>query len=343
MKYVFTEKVKLAKAEYDLADLIETIEQEGLTKDVYDLYAAPEELTVTPTTNYINADVLHLLATYHIRGTVIKFPSYTLTNKRPRPEWRYRFVSELPKVYIKTNNTTSEKAYAYGQRLITACNKQNRTTMNYTNVENAYKVIARQCLAHNIYVSSRNEKTVMEARAELECAKFIKENLAIAPDIKCALSDDELHFYAKAFDIEMPKWYLKAYNIKTKHGYAIVPYVTQSSNIILPNTDPNKPGYAGNDIEDNAPVTLKRDAAPVELNLYEAERARLAEQVMFYLNLPIEERLCFLNERFDYCEVCGCYEVREGCTCGIHAAPEEHEYQQFMACREYALSEVLYK
>lgn len=368
MKYVYTKKVALASNTYNALELFETIKHmNGLTRDIHEMYPAPEDFVVpNGTKEYalnISADVLQLLSIWFNRGTRIHFcetyikPACSIKTSRPRTQWHYDMVDSLPQTYIKQGYTTPQLAYDYGKKLIEACNKAN--LIPFDKLENGYKVIARNCIDTGRYIKifSPNEKTLMEAQAELETAHTLN---AIFDTTACttpvSLSDIELEFYARVFDIKMPEWYLRASNVridsvsakgKPYFSVAVLPFVDSTS--FMPSVQFDQNGniktYDGNDQETKViPSTYAKDAQPQKLQNPTAERKQLNEQIMFYLNLPIEEQKLYATGLYDYCNDCKeWYEIRTGCTCQKHVGFENDEdYHAFMLCRKYKLSSIMY-
>lgn len=368
MKYVYTKKVALVDTLYNALELFETIKNSGgLSRTIHELYPAPTDFVVPNGTREYNLtlseDVLQLLSIWFNRGTRIHFletyirPASSVKASHPRTQWRYDMVDSLPQSYIKSGKTTPQLAYDYGKKLIDACNKAN--LIPFDKLENGYKVVARQCLEPGRYIRfySPNEKTLMEANAELETAHTLNAIFdTTGCDTPCELSDIELDFFARVFDIKMPEWYLRASNVRIDSvsakgnkyfSVAVLPFVDSTS--FTPSVQFDQSGniksYDGNDSETKViPSTYARDAQPQKLKNPTAERAQLAESVMFYLNLPIEEQKEYMTSAYAYCDTChDYYEIREGCTCGKHEKfLIDDDYHTFMLCRKYKLSSVMY-
>ena len=363
MKYIYTKKVALASNTYNALELFETIKNmNGLTREIHEMFPAPEDFVVPNGTKKFNLtlseDVLQLLSIWFNRGTRIHFcetyirPASSIKTSRPRTQWHYDMVDSLPQSYIKSGKTTPQLAYDYGKKLIEACNNAN--LIPFDKLENGYKVVARQCLEPGRYIRfySPNEKTLMEAQAELETAHTLNTIFdTTLCNTECTLTDIELEFYARVFDIKMPEWYLRASNVRIDSvsakgnpyfSVAVLPFVDSTS--FMPSVQFDQNGniktYDGNDQETKViPSSYARDAQPQKLSNPTAERKQLAEQVMFFLNMPIEEQKAFMTNNYGYCEHCKEYfELRDGCTCGKHLPADEVE----MACRQYDLSVKLY-
>lgn len=384
MKYVFTSKIKLSEVTYNAMELFETIKNnKGLSRALHEQYPTPTDFVVPNGTKEYNLtlseDVLQLLSIWFNRGTRIHFcetyirPAASIKTSRPRTQWRYDMVDSLPQAYIASGKTTPQLAYDYGKKLIEACNNAN--LIPFDKLENGYKVIARQCLEPGRYIRfySPNEKTLMEANAELETAHTLNAIFdTTLCNTECTLTDIELEFYARVFDIKMPEWYLRASNVRIDSvsakgnpyfSVAVLPFVDSTSFMpslqfeggVKRNIYDDKTGalkgtqvvtqstaktYDGNNQETKViPSSYARDAQPQKLSNPTAERKQLAEQVMFFLNMPIEEQKAFMTNNYGYCEHCKEYfELRDGCTCGKHLPADDVE----MACRQYDLSVKLY-
>ena len=379
MQYVFTEKTALVETNYDPAEILHQVHD----RTFHEMFPAPVEFIVNLVCfdydqRFISADDLQLLSIWYNRGTkihIMNSKTYTDKNgqknsvayhksatvKHPRPQWAYRFVSSLPKAYILRGCTTTEKAYAFGKSLIAACT--NASKVPFQSLEEGYKVIMRMCIQCDVNATSPNQKTYLEARAEIEAAHDIEAFFGYIPEVATDLTDIELEFYARVFDIHMPEWFLRASNIKTEHGFAICPFTDSTEFVTAAQyeggsvkrvyddktgaylgtqtlTPKTKKEYDGNDYAPAiVPTTLQRDSAPQRLTNPKAERAQLAEQVVFYLSLPIEEQKEFMTASYAYCDDCKEYfELKEGCRCGTHKEMDNIEY----LLREFKLSEVLY-
>lgn len=347
MNYVHTRKQPLVEAQYKAEAILHRIHN----RVFYENYPAPMQFTVALEAfdfkdRFISSEDMNLLSVWYNRGTTLQIGNKTLTFGNPRPQWVYTFVNSLPKPYISRGATTPQKAYDFGKKLIAACTKASRIPSK--NLEEGYKAIMKACLANNIYAHSPNEKTWYETKAELDAEREIKNLYSMVPDVETSLTDIELQFYARVFDIQMPKWFLRASHIKTNNGYAVCPFTDQTAYVTLATNQKDasgdfKPGYAGNDFENNVPTTMLRDATPQLISNQAADRAKLAEQVMFYLNLPIEEQILFMTAEYGYCFTCKeYYALRDGCTCRENLPIEDDEYPSIMATREFALSTALY-
>ena len=385
MQYVFTEKTALVETNYDPAEILHQVHD----RTFHEMYPAPVEFIVNITCfhdfkdRFISAEDLQLLSVWYNRGTkihIMNSHSFTdkagnktstayhkhATIKHPRVQWAYRFVNSLPKAYILRGCTTTEKAYEFGKTLIKACTDASKVP--FQSLEEGYKVIMRMCIQCKVNATSPNAKTYIEAKTELDTAHDIECFFGYVPEVITDLTDIELEFYARVFDIHMPAWFLRASNIKTEHGFAICPF-TDSTEFVkaaqyeggsVKHVYDDKTGaylgkqtlvaktkkeYDGNDHAPAiVPTTLQRDSAPQRLTNKVAERAQLAEQVVFYLSLPIEQQKEFMTASYGYCDDCGEYfEIREGCHCGAHVKFEDdNEYRNYMLTRHYKLSEVLY-
>lgn len=358
MKYVYTSKIRLASVTYNAFELFEAVKNNnGLSRDIHEMYPAPEDFVIPNGTKQyaltLSEDVLQLLSIWFNRGTRIHFletylrPASSIKTSHPRSQWHYDMVDSLPQSYIKSGKTTQQLAYDYGKKLIEACNKAN--LIPFDKLENGYKVIARQCLEPGRYIRfySPNEKTLMEAQAELETAHTLNAIFdTTACTTPCELSDIELEFFARVFDIKMPEWFLRASNIRIDNvsakgkkyfSVAVLPFVdaTNFTPSVQFDAQGNIKSYDGNDHETQTiPASYARDAQPQKLVNPTAERKLLNEQVMFFLNMPIEEQREFMTATFDYCTHCKQYfEIRTGCTCGAHSALDDNEYLMYMSTR----------
>ena len=366
MKYVATHRIKLVESIYNFEELA-TVTEDGLTKELHQCYPAPIEVVIPNShrkdngyfeMTKINENLLQLLSIWYNRGTRIIFeptylrPAVCLQIKYPRKAFSYEMVPSLPDSYIRSGNVTTDKAYAYGKTLIKACNACN--LIPFDKLELGYKLIARQCFepGRNIRVLSPNKKTIPEALSELQAAHDIAAIFdTSAYSTETQLDDIKLQFYARVFDIQMPEWYLRAtvlrkdeISIKGNHYADIynLPFVDATAYTQAPQFDSqgNIKSYDGNDFEAQAiPTSAIRDAQPQRLRNPEAERRQLTEQVMFFLNMPVEQQKEFMTNNYGYCDQCHeYYELRDGCSCG-HCKPADDVE---MACREYALSRALY-
>ena len=353
MYYIHTKKATLVDTTYNLTAISQELweSSEGLTLDFYQSYPAPKVIVVPTALRTISSDVLHVLAVWYARGTEITLEdSISLQTKRPRPEWIYTKVDYLPKTYIASGKTTINDAVEFGRKLIEACHKQNQIPFHI--LEDIYKLLARNFVAHGKNVYCRNDKIMLEIRAELEVAYFIKQYRATAPKTQLDIPIELLHHYAKVFDIEMPTWYLRYSIVETKHGYAMLPYLTQGDAVFYQNIDKTATtdtSYAGNlndtdgSNNQNKPATLLRDATPKAI-CQETDLLKLQEQVTFFISLPLDEQKLFMSDRYDYCDNCHeFHELRLGCSCGNHPAIEDdNEYQEILATKSSKLAEVLY-
>lgn len=350
MQFVKTFKRNLSKKVYNSN---EVLTNEFFNRDWYLAHPTPEAFTVNPYESVkagyrgnISKTAFQVLATWYIRGTSLTFTNYgesiTLpTISRPRPEWGYSFVDEIPNYYLRLNKTTSEKAYQFGKELIEACATANKIPFDV--LESTYNTIMEACLDLKIYAQSPNRKTWLEAMSN----KILREDLAAlgqAPEAETNLSDEELLYYAKVFDINVPKWFVKVDLVKTEHGYAKCPNLTMSDETFKPQYDNsgNRKTYDGNYNDDLVPISLMKETAPIEAAT-EAARLQLITQVNFYLNLPIEEQKLFMTANFAYCEHCkDYYEIRLGCLCATNQGfDDDNAYQHYMATREFALSQAV--
>ena len=366
MKYVATHRIKLVESIYNFAELAE-VTADGLNRDIHTCYPAPIEVVIPNShrnengyfeQTKISENLLQLLSIWYNRGTRIIFePTYigsatVLQIKHPRKAFSYEMVSSLPDSYIRSGNVTTDKAYAYGKKLIEACNACN--LIPFDKLELGYKIIARQCFepGRNIKVLSPNKKTIPEALAEVQTAHDIAAIFdTTACSAESSLDDIQLQFYARVFDIQMPEWYLRSTLVrkdeissKGNHYFDLynLPFVDATAYTQAPQFDSQGhiKTYDGNDFEAQAiPTSAIRDAQPQRLHNPTAEHKQLVEQVMFYLNMPIDQQKEFMTSNYGYCDQCHeYYELRDGCSCG-HCKPADDIE---MACREYALSRALY-
>lgn len=151
------------------------------------------------------------------------------------------------------------------------------------------------------------------------------------------MSDEELRFYCRAFNINAPEWFITFENHPVKYTqtfiengatkevqkkmYAICPTVSGSGKAKY-NSD-----YAGSLDEngangDVAPYSLLRDAKPLKLST--SDRAMLIDSVKFFLSLSIEEQKNFLSDNFEYTEGGELVEI----------SPEEREERELEMVRE---------
>ena len=335
MRYVKTRKVPLVDATYAPEIIFKP-----RNRDFYTSYPVPKTFTV-PVDDTINENAFQTLALWYARGCSLVIKDVTLTNEHPREAWEYWFVNSLPQYYIKKNATTIDKAYKLGQDLIEACYKASNIPFHV--LEEIYKVLLNTFMRLGIKAYSPNLKTYLEVNAENQVQKdldslFYYSETAEELYRKSARSEEELYFYARVFDIEMPEWFICQSNIKTKHGFAVCPYIDSKPTYNLKTND-----YAGNlnengDYDNVVPFTLKKDAIPYRAINEQAELIKLNELVDYYLNLPIEDQLEFLSDNYGYCSKCReYYSQQDGCSCGHCLSKEEEELKQIAeACKEYA-------
>jgi hypothetical protein len=375
MKFVYTRKEKLVPTEYKAFDIFEA-SKSGLTRELHEMYPAPESFIIPNGTKQyplvISASSLQLLAIWYCRGTAIYFcetylrPACKLQVKHPQAQWHYDMVDSMPQAYIKSGHTSTQSALDYGRNLIERCNKA--SLIPFSHLEEAYKIIARACLDTGRYIRvySPNEKTLMEAQAELETVHVMNSIFdTTACTSECPLPDEALAFYARVFDIQMPEWFLRASNVrldltsakgKNYFTVAVLPFVDSSDYVPGVQFDQSGDiktydGFMPDAQFDNAgklkpinttvkviPGTYARDAQPQRLQNPEAQRKQLAEQVMFYLSLPIEEQKEYMTNNYAYCDSChDYYEIREGCKCGAHEKfVDDNAYYAFMLTRKFA-------
>lgn len=219
MQYVYTKKQALIEAKYTTAEVLNTTHD----RDFYVSHPAPVSFTIDMTeldydARRVSEDDMYLLSVWYNRGTRIGVKAQTIACKNPRAQWNYSFVDSLPAAYITRGCTTAKKAYDFGKELIARCSKASKIPNK--NLEDGYKAIMHLCMRNGVYALSPNPKTWLEVKAEREAAKEIYDLYSIIP-APAELSDIELHFYARVFEIEMPRWFLRANHIKTNYGYAV--------------------------------------------------------------------------------------------------------------------------
>lgn len=349
MKFVKTFRKTLNEATYASEEILST---EVFNRDFYLSHETPTQFTVNTYDSYkaggpngISKNVFQLLAVWYIRGTELSLTNYgetiILNNPKPRSEWAYEFVDSLPKYYITLNKTTTSECYAFGKELIAAVSNANK--IPFDELEKTYNTIMEACLDLRIYATSPNKKTWLEAMSN----KILKEDLkALEADnpVELIYSDEELSFYSKVFDINVPKWFVKNSMVKTDHGFAICPHLTLSDEVSKPQYDNQgeRKSYDGNDNDVIIPLKLIKDSGPVPVCL-EAERTKLTEQISFFLELPIEEQKLFMTSNYAYCDACeSYYEIRLGCICGVNPGfDDDNEYHHHMATRMFELSAVV--
>ena len=259
------------------------------------------------------------------------------TCKHPTPAWRYDFVDTMPQIYIRMGMTTTEQAYDFGQKLIEACYKANR--VKYEALQQAYKDVFRILQKHQCWFPKNaqlpNPTTRTECYYEDVAAKDVR-NLNFY-QTSAEMSDEELRFYCRAFNINAPEWFITFENHPVKYTqtftengatkevqkkmYAICPTVSGSGKAKY-NSD-----YAGSLDEngengDVAPYSLLRDAKPLKLST--SDRAMLIDSVKFFLSLSIEEQKNFLSDNFEYTEDGELVEI----------SPEEREERELEMVRE---------
>ena len=181
------------------------------------------------------------------------------THKHPTPAWRYDFVDNMPQIYIRMSMTTTEQAYDFGQKLIEACYKANR--VKYEALQQAYKDVFRILQRHQCWFPKDaqlpNPSTRTEVWYEDAAAKDVR-NLNFY-QTSAEMSDEELRFYCRAFNINAPEWFITFENHPVKYTqtytengvtkevqkkmYAICPTVTddKGNKVIL---TPRKVEYA---------------------------------------------------------------------------------------------------
>ena len=259
------------------------------------------------------------------------------TCKHPTPAWRYDFVDSMPQIYIRMGMTTTEQAYDFGQKLIEACYKANR--IKYEALQQAYKDVLRILQRHRCWFPKDaqlpNPTTRAEVYYEDTAAKDVR-NLNFY-QTSAEMSDEELRFYCRAFNINAPEWFITFENHPVKYTqtytengatkevqkkmYAICPTVSGSGKAKY-NSD-----YAGSLDEngengDVAPYSLLRDAKPLKLST--SDRAMLIDSIKFFLSLSIEEQKNFLADSFEY--------TAEGEL--VEITPEEREKRELEMIKE---------
>ena len=259
------------------------------------------------------------------------------THKHPTPAWRYDFVDNMPQIYIRMGMTTTEQAYDFGQKLIEACYKANR--IKYEALQQAYKDVFRILQRHQCWFPKDaqlpNPATRTEVYYEDMAAKDVRSLNFYQTSAE--MSDEELRFYCRAFNINAPEWFITFENHPVKYTqtfvedgvpknvqkkmYAICPTVSGSGKTKY-NSD-----YAGSLDEngengDVAPYSLLRDAKPLKLST--SDRAMLIDSVKFFLSLSIEEQKNFLSDNFEYTEDGELVEI----------SPEEREERELEMVRE---------
>lgn len=239
---------------------------------------------------------LHIYRWVKDEGRWNRTNTYTVLKKQyPTKEWHYDMVSTLPSTYVAKKINTPQEAYDFGKKLIDAVYKNNR--LPYDVMITDYMQIARALEKANVTYSCKNETIRMTVRAELETANDIT-NLQ---DYKRTSTDEylpeEVNYLCRAFDIEVPTWFLKYSLVKTKHGWAQLPKLTTHVSF-----NSGKNDYAGN-LDENgamsgsAPYTLLRDATPVPIKT--AQLDQLMDTISWYRNLSIEDQRSFLTENFE--------------------------------------------
>jgi hypothetical protein len=363
MKYVSVNKVKLT-ASYG-SDILTLIEELSFAEFMRD-YKAPAKLILQDCWT-ITQDQFQILSMWLCRGTTIHIKAKevnsckTDTNwrvheyhetisgavispRRIRTEWAYSFIDQIPQYYIDRKVRNTQQAYDLGQSLIAKAKKASKIPFDM--LEEAYKRLMKACISSHIYAEAPNAKTYFEASAELSTDIDLADlNYASdeAYEASEALTDDELAFYARVFGIELPTYYYRVATKATAHGFAEMPYLTSNPYATFSFDSDSRRMYAGNLNSDGgikvAPLTLQKDGLPKRINL-EADRAKFAEQVKFFLSLPEQERIAFTADGYDYCFECHqFFSEIDGCSCG-HRKPKTEEEQEIIksAMLAYALS-----
>ena len=333
MYYVKTARKQLANEVYNP----ETVFAANRDRGFYLTFPAPIRFNVNMGTMLdfgymLDSSAVQLLATWYCRGTQLSINNYNLPMcPHPRSEWTYEFVNDLPQTYINRGICRPAEALAFGRRLIEACTKTSR--IPFEHLEQAYKVIIKFTIQHGVYATSPNAKTYLEAKAELEANKEFEGMIGSTPHIDTPYTTEELEFYAKVFDIELPHAYITASHVRTKHGFATCPYICNSVEYKPYRYDTTEKAYDPT----KAPYTMTKDALPIEIINQELYRNRLAEQVTYFLGLPIEEQRTFMT-KYDYCELCHeYYLINTGCYCGANLPLEEIELSELKdAYTDYA-------
>jgi hypothetical protein len=271
-------------------------------------------------------------------------PGAILLPKRTRTEWAYSFVDQLPQYYIDKGVRTSQEAYELGQNLIAKAQKASKIPFDL--LEESYKRLMKACISSHVYATSPNAKTYFEANSEMSLDKDLADLSEISAGAELAnqsLTDEQISFYARVFGIELPTYYLRTAYKATAHGYASMPYLTTNPRAGFSFDSEGRRMYAGNLDTDGGikitPLTLQKDGLPKHINL-DADRAHLAEQVMFFLNLPEDIRAEFCADGYSYCFDCHqFFQEIDGCSCGS-CLPKAEAEQEIVksAYLAYALS-----
>ena len=342
MKFVKTFRAPLSTDQYTW-DIFTSADLQNLFS-FHQRYPAPVNFMLKPDPKYaVSEKILQVLAMWYLQGTVFTYhkgfsdspdlPIKNLACSKPQPRWAYTFVDEVPQHYIKANCTNAQDAYAYGQRLIAACNKANQ--IPFSTLEETYKALARTLLSNapRLKVYSPNAKTILEVKAELQTAKELAElaqataDFSDEADLLVNLYNEwELNLYSRVFNIQMPEWSLKFKMLYTKHGFAKVPELHMTNTAAsTANSD-----YDGADADfqesmNKIPYTLRRDSLPTSIHKRNLT-IELAQTISWYLHTFKETKdETLLNPDWGYCENCGFYQRDEGCQCGAIPSLEEIE------------------
>lgn len=113
----------------------------------------------------------------------------------------------------------------YSQDRIKKCQEYNNKSLNYTFAEEWYKLLYKQVTPFKIKIYSPNDKTIPEAKAEVEFLHEIVNNCRLQDGLQ-PLNEEQVAFlrkYAKAYGVEIPTFQWKINSRKTKHGYTQEP------------------------------------------------------------------------------------------------------------------------
>jgi len=181
MSYIKISRIQLVDAHYPSDTIL--IPRD---RSFYENFPAPIEFYVERPTHEIyqevkhNTHILGTLGIWYCRGTKIYFPDNTwIQTDRPRPEYRWQWVTNVPQSYIKHGIRNKNEADAFSQKLIKQTYKVNLIPLE--DLELAYKAIAHALLNNYIYFASPNEKTYKEVFAEREFNRDI-ENITFCTD-----------------------------------------------------------------------------------------------------------------------------------------------------------------
>lgn len=275
-------------------------------------------------TDYIDATMFQKIALWYLRGTRITCFGVALQNKHPKIEYRYSYTNAMPAVYAARCKTL-EDVEALNKRLVDNVYKKNRIPFNI--LEDGYKVIARYLDYLAIRYTSPNEKTALEVRAEKQLNKELGE---LNNGYTAHYTDVERDYYCTLFNISAPTFAVKLNHVKTKHGFACLPQLQQTTDMSFFNGS-----YAGADGDYvPKPYTMSKDERPIPVK--SAKQIQTVEaSIDYFLTLPNEIQKEFLNLNYDKCECCGFYNIHEGCDCGKHQPIEEVRKSEYL---EYLLS-----